>query len=179
MPQDKFEQIARTIFVLADQLSAVAYQNIQKTLYIAERKRAEKALRESEEKYRELSDSLPITIFETDRLGNITYVNDSGFTTFGYSREEVLVNGNFMGMNALQIISPQERDSAIDNMQIVLLVGSKVKVERNCIRKDGTIFPAIIKATPIISDGNILGIRGILLDITERKTAEEKISHIS
>lgn len=143
------------------------------------RKNTEKALRESEEKYRELSDSLPITIFETDRLGNITYVNDSGFKTFGYSREEVLVNGNFMGMNALQIISPQERDSAIDNMQIVLLVGSKVKVERNCVRKDGAIFPAIIKATPIISDGNILGIRGILLDITERKTAEEKIRHIA
>lgn len=142
------------------------------------RKNTDKALRESEEKYRELSESIPLTIFETDRLGNFIYVNDSGFNTFNYDRREVLVDGDFIGMNVLQVIESQDRERAIDNIQLVLM-GRRMDTEYNCVKKNGTRFPAIVKSAPVHSNGKITGIRGILLDITERKETEEKIRHLA
>jgi ligand-binding sensor protein len=52
MSRKTFEQVAHSLFALANQLSTTAYQNIQQARFIAERKRAEEALRESEEKFR-------------------------------------------------------------------------------------------------------------------------------
>jgi len=145
---------------------------------ISQRKKNEKELRESEGKYRELSESLPLTIFETDRLGNISYVNEKGLKVFGYDREDVLVKGNFRGINILQVISLEESETAIDNVQLVLM-GKKIDTEYKCVRKDGTTFPAIVNSTPISSNGKINGIRGILFDITDRKETEEKIRHLA
>ncbi len=54
---------------------------------ITERKRAEDGLRESKEKYRQLSDSLPQIVFETDEKGNLTFTNRMAFDILGYTRE--------------------------------------------------------------------------------------------
>jgi len=58
MPQEKFEQIACTLFALANQLSAIAYQNIQQARFIVERKQAEEALQESEKRVRRKLDAI-------------------------------------------------------------------------------------------------------------------------
>ena len=54
--------------------------------YAIERKKTEAVLRESEKKYKELADALPQTVFEMEKNGNLTFVNQNAFISFGYTR---------------------------------------------------------------------------------------------
>ncbi len=77
-----------------------------------ERKRAEEALKESEQRFRELADLLPQPVFELDPEGNFTYSNHSGFETFGYSHEN-LENG----VSALELFIGEERQRVGENIK--------------------------------------------------------------
>lgn len=145
---------------------------------ISERKKTEKALKESEKKYRELTEDLPLGVFEADRLGNISYANETVFKLFGYEKGEVLESETFRGINFIQLVASEEREAAIDDIQFINF-GRRFEVERKCLKKDGTKFPVIIKASPILSDGKAIGLRGFFLDITERKMAEEKVQYLA
>ena len=77
------------------------------------------------------------------------------------------------GLNILQFIVPEDRERATKNIQRLLAGGSYVPTEYTFVRKDGTTFPALITATPRICKNKVTGLRGIVLDISERKKAEE------
>ncbi len=133
------------------------------------RKRAIEALRQSEARFRELADMLPQIVFETDIKGNLTYVNNNAFNTFGYANDEFL-----SGLNAMQMIAPKDRDRAAERIRQILrgsshLIGSEYRAKK----KDGTEFPVIVYSTVIISEGKPVGLRGIMIDITDRKRAEK------
>ena len=137
---------------------------------ITESKRAEKTLQESEKKYRDLAELLPQTIFETDLNGNITFVNHIGHQIFGYTPEELN-----KGINMIQILVPEDRARAMKNNQRILN-GEKLPFgEFTALKKDGTTFPIIVNTNLIIQEDKIIGLRGILVDITELKDAENKI----
>lgn len=138
---------------------------------LTERKKAENALRESEQKFRELSELLPQTIFEMDLNGRLTFVNKSAFEHFGYSIEE-FVNG----LNALDMIIPGEREKALINIQEVLNQREMSINEYTAVKKDGSKFPALIFSNIIIRNGQPVGIRGIIVDISERKKLEDQIN---
>ncbi len=137
---------------------------------ITESKRAEKTLQESEKKYRDLAELLPQTIFETDLNGNITFVNHIGHQIFGYTPEELN-----KGINMIQILVPEDRARAMKNNQRILN-GEKLPFgEFIALKKDGTTFPIIVNTNLIIQEDKIIGLRGILVDISELKDAENKI----
>ena len=137
---------------------------------ITESKKAEKTLQESEKKYRDLAELLPQTIFETDLNGNITFVNHIGHQIFVYTPEE-LNNG----ISMIQILVPEDRARAMKNNQRILN-GEKLPFgEFTALKKDGTTFPIIVNTNLIIQEDKIIGLRGILVDITELKDAENKI----
>jgi len=170
MPQDKFEQIARTIFVLADQLSAVAYQNIQKTLYIAERKRAEKALRESEKKYRRLHESMTEAFVSVDMNGRIWESNRAFQSMVGYSEEE-------LRQLTYPDITPEKwhtlEKSVVEEQ--ILVQGHADSYEKEYRKRDGTVFPVELNTFLIRNEaGNPAGMWAIVRDITERKKIEEE-----
>jgi PAS domain S-box-containing protein len=139
-------------------------------LDINESKKAEEILRESEQKYRELANCLPDIVFETDLNGRLEFANERAAEISGYSLDEVERE-----LNIFQFIVPEERDRAIKNIQRLLSGGSYVPSEYKFIRKDGTTFPALITATPRVCKNKVSGFRGIVLDISERKAAEEKV----
>lgn len=148
---------------------------------ITELKKIEKALRESEQKYKELSNSLPQVVFETDELGVITFTNRIAFDLFGYTQDDFN-----KGVNAFQMIIPEETEKASENMLRVLSGEHLGSVEYTALRKDGSVFPIIIHANRIMDNDKAVGLRGIIIDISDRKKSEdalrdseEKFRHIA
>ncbi len=137
---------------------------------VEERKQMEEALRESEERFRDLTEKLPEVVFETNRNLELTYANRRAFELFGYSAEDLK-----RGLNGLELITPADRDRAKANIAMRLKGEDPGTVEYQALRKDGSSFPVLFHASSIIKEGELFGLRGIIVDITDRKQAEEKI----
>jgi len=137
---------------------------------ITERKQAEVALRESEKKYKELCELLPQVVFETDGRGHLTFANRSAFEIFGYTQEDFN-----KGINVFQMIVSESQDRAKENFNRILRQGESRGNEYPLLRKDGNIFYGIIYSTPVIREDKPVGVRGIIMDITDRKQAEESL----
>jgi len=137
---------------------------------ITERKNTVEALRESGKRFRELSDLLPEVVFETDTTGKITFANQIAFDRFGYTPQDF-----DKGLHTSQMLIPEEREKAKEEL-IRSLSGADVGfTEYTGLRKDGSTFPLMIHATPIIRGNKPVGLRGILVDITEQKKAEKAL----
>ncbi len=139
-------------------------------LDVSESKKAAEILRESEQRYRELANSLPDIIFEADMKGQLVFANERATEISGYSQGELE-----KGLNVLQFLAPEDRGRAAESIQRLLTGGSYVPTEYTFVRKDGTTFPALITATPRISKNKMTGLRGLVIDITEHKKAEETL----
>ena len=139
-------------------------------LDINESKKAAEILCESEKRYRELANCLPDIVFETDLNGQLEFANKRAVEISGYSLDELE-----RGLNIFQFIVPEDRDRATKNIQRLLSGGSYVPTEYKFMRKDGATFYALITATPRISGNKMTGLRGLVIDITERKKAEESL----
>jgi two-component system sensor histidine kinase/response regulator len=118
---------------------------------------------------RELANSLPQTVFETDSEGVLTFVNKTALETFGYSTNEF-----DKGLDALTMIAPEERSRAREDI-FRALRGEILGAEYTALRKDGRTFPALVHVGPVQLGGKILGVRGILIDISDRKASEERL----
>jgi PAS domain S-box-containing protein len=127
-------------------------------------------LAESEKRFRELADLLPQIVFETDEKGNLTFGNRAGFALTGHSQEDL-----DRGLNALELFLPEDRSRARDRISRVLSGESSAGTEYMVLRRDGSTFPVIIHTSAILSGGRAVGLRGIAIDITERKRAEEEL----
>jgi PAS domain S-box-containing protein len=134
---------------------------------ITERKQSEERLRESEERCRNIAEMLPEVVFELDLSGNLIFANRKAFEIFGYT-EEAFVRG----LNAFDMVVPEERAQAKERIHQRMLgeeVGAK---EYTALRKDGSTFPVLLNAIPIVKEREPVGILGIMTDITERKSNE-------
>jgi PAS domain S-box-containing protein len=137
---------------------------------VAERKRVERELRESEGRHKELADFLPEMIYETDESGNIIFANRRGFETFGYTQEDFN-----KGLSIFQMVIPEDRERVKQNL-LKLLQGEKfIGNEYAAMRKDGSTFPIFASVNLIVKNNKPIGVRGVVIDITERKRAEEGI----
>jgi PAS domain S-box-containing protein len=139
-------------------------------LDVNESKKTGEILRESERRYRELADSLPDMVFETDVNGRIAFANKIAREIGGYSSDELE-----KGLHFAQFLSPEGREEAVDNFQKLLLGGDRIVVKFTFLRKNGGTFPAIITAAPIFSQNKVTGVRGLVFDTTERKKVEDAI----
>jgi two-component system, cell cycle sensor histidine kinase and response regulator CckA len=137
---------------------------------ITERKQTEEALVKSEERYRDLVDSLPQTVVEFDEKGNITFANQSGFEVFGYTQEEFE-----KGLNVTHMVVPEDRGRAAKNIKRTVHRRRAAGNEYVMVRKDGSTFPGIVYTSVITGKNVPVGFRAIIVDITERKRAEEAI----
>jgi PAS domain S-box-containing protein len=154
-----------------DELSQLRRRVAELEKLLASHEQVEEALRESEERYKELIDFLPISVFEFDLDGNIVFANRTIFETFGYKREELE-----KGFNALRLgIVPEEWSRVRENIMKRIKGEEPGNSEYTAVRKDGGTFKIQILAAPILRDNKPVGLRGAMLDITERKRAEEAL----
>jgi PAS domain S-box-containing protein len=136
---------------------------------ITERKHAEEALRESEEKYRILFEGSPNGIVVTDvESHKFVFVNPTMCQLFGYSEKEFLQLG-------ITDIHPQDTIAdLVVEMKQILDGPERATTEWPCLRKDGSLFYAGISGRSLIIQGKKNNV-GFFTDITERKKAEEEV----
>ncbi|MBN2419050.1 MAG: PAS domain S-box protein [Deltaproteobacteria bacterium] len=148
------------------QLSNVNQQLLEE---IEERKEVASALKRSEEKYRELANSLPQIVFEADEKGNITFANRNAFKAFGYDIKEFE-----KGFNLLQMIAPEDREKASSNINNILRGLKSNGNEYTAVRKDGSTFPVLSHADVIKKDDKVAGVLGVVIDLTQKKIEEKR-----
>jgi PAS domain S-box-containing protein len=143
---------------------AVGVQGIARD--VTERKKAEQALKETEERYRDLVENAIDIIYTLDPEGNYTSVNKAGERITGYSREETLAR------NISHTLAPEYLEQGA-HFHTEQLAGRDVNAfELEVIAIDGHRVALEINTRAITENGAVVGIQGIARDITERKAVE-------
>ncbi len=135
---------------------------------ITERKQAEKSLRESEEKYRKLTEFLPIALFKIDNQGNVIFANKSALQSTGFTQKDIDA-----GLNMLDLIAPQDHDKALRRSQQIMQGGLTDGSEYLVQRKDGTTYPGFINTRP--SQHEASGLMGYIFDLTSLQEVEKAL----
>ena len=133
-------------------------------------KRAEQWLVQSAERFRTLAEMLPEIVYELDSEGRVIFVNNQVVEMAGYTEEEVAAGLKFVDFFI-------EEDRPMVEQDLSDLMQGK-HIERRiytAIRKDGVRAPVYGQATPILQQGSVVGVRGILVNITEQKRVEEAL----
>ncbi len=135
------------------------------------RKRAEDALRVSEERYRDILDHMEEAYYEVDLKGNLTFFNPAVAKNLGYTDDQV------MGMNFRQFVDEENAKRVIEAFHKVFLTGDSTKgVDWELIGKNGCRIP-VASSISLKRDGQgrPVGFRGVIRDVTERKEAERAL----
>jgi PAS domain S-box-containing protein len=132
--------------------------------------RTDRALRESEARFRELAEMLPEIVFEANARGILTYLNRRGTIETGYDEADLR-----HGLHALDLVDPRERDRVRANIGAVMSGGEVGYNEYLGVRKGGSTFPVLVHSSAVYRDGRVVGLRGTVIDITERKRTEEAL----
>src|SRR5438132_1216171 len=136
---------------------------------ITQRKRAEEALRESEERYRDLVENAHDIIYSHDLEGNYTSMNKAGETITGYTVEEALK------LNLAQTAAPEYLTEVREMLQRKRAGERVTAYEMEIIAKDGRRITVEANTKLVYQDGVAIGVQGIARDITERKQLEDQL----
>lgn len=140
---------------------------------ITERKKAEARLVESEKRFRDFGDLLPQSVWECDGAGNLTFANQYSFTMYRYAPADME-----KGLSIWQMMSEADRPWLLALVQEAMTKPREqfpAMVEYMALRSDGSTFPIRIYLSPVIRGDRIDGMRGIGIDLTRERQAEEAL----
>jgi PAS domain S-box-containing protein len=141
---------------------------------ISERKKSEEALKESEERYRILIETMHDGVMQVDNNDIIQFVNNSMCEMLGYTYHELI------GKIGIETIICNEDREIVREKNRMRMTGVSDKYEVRGVKKSGELIWLSISGTPMGDEkGNVIGSVGFLTDITERKHAEEEVIKIS
>jgi len=138
---------------------------------ITDYKKAEKIIKQSEKKYRTLFENMPGVYYRADRKGNVIMVNPPGVKLLGYNFPKEVIGKN-LAKDFYYI--PEDRKKFLEELQ--KRNGSVKDYEVTLKRRDGT--PVTVSTSSHYyydKEGNIEGVEGIFIDITERKKIMEEL----
>lgn len=168
MSKEKFELVAQTLFILANQLSTMAYQNVQQARFISERKQAEEALQESENKLRKLFTAMSDIIIIYDINGRYIEIAPTN-TGKLYRPPEELINRTIS-----EVFEPDIVELFMGTIQKTLKTGEMTRLDYNLtIGNANYWFSANVSP---LSDDRVIW---VARDITERKKVEEALQYQS
>jgi PAS domain S-box-containing protein len=134
----------------------------------SQRRRAEEALRASEEKYRELVENLSDVIYAVDSQGRITYISPSSEAVSGYAPVEVA------GRLISDFLHEEDRPLARHYFK-KYLSGISETFECRLITRSGHLRWIRSSGKAVVSMGRVTGVQGVITDITERKELEHQL----
>ena len=139
---------------------------------ITEQKNAERALRESEERFRQIVEDAPFGYYRVGKDGLWQYVNSEYERLHGFSRQEIIGQ-------SFELTQPDDfKAQASDNVRRAL-AGQTVKGELGRHFKDGSFGYHEFSIHPVYQDREIVAVEGFINDLTERKQAESLVRNLS
>ncbi len=151
------------------------YAAAQVLAVLIERKRAEMALRESQQQYAALVNSVEGIVWEADvRTGRYTFVSRQAESLFGYPLQEWLTRPTFWSEH----IYPDDRARVLDYAQQAVADRRDYSQEYRMLTADGRLLWVRDMVTLVIEDGQAVRLRGLTIDITENKRLEQRLSAV-
>lgn len=135
---------------------------------ISDIKIAQKALKESEEKYRTIIEHSNDLIWILDKNGNFAYLNKQTEQTSGYKLSD------YLGKSFEPMIFSEDIPK-VKRILLETLSGKSMHYDVNIVREDGGLLSLSVNTTPFLDSGEIVGTVSFGHDITERKLAEEAL----
>jgi PAS domain S-box-containing protein len=141
---------------------------------VTEQRRAEAALRDSESRFRLLTDSAPVMVWMSDAKGNNTFVNQRWLNFTGQSPEEA------MGWGWAECVHPDDRERCMAEFQAALRSHQPYETEYRVCRAGGDYRWVVDRGVPRLSaEGEFLGFIGSIVDIHERRTSEDALRSLT
>jgi PAS domain S-box-containing protein len=132
------------------------------------RRLAEQAVIDSEARFKDMADMLPLVIYEANNEGILTYFNNRALEAFGFSSEEMANS-----FSVFRLIDTSGVEAARSSLQNILEGSKNVPHEYIMVRKDGSKFDGLIYSSRIMKGDQVTGFRGVLVDISSLKKAEQ------
>lgn len=133
------------------------------------KKKCADTLIESEKKYRAIAENTIDVIYQTDRKGFVTYCSPSVRQMSGYSAREVI------GTHIKTYVAPDFLPRIIKDMGRVLRGKILRNVNAVMLRKNRSRVPVEINGAPLTGNGRVVGMQGVIRDVSARTEAEQKI----
>lgn len=140
---------------------------------ITDGRKAQQALENNEQRYRELFENANDIIYTHDLAGNFTSLNRRGETLTGYSREEAT------RMNIAQVLAPEYLSVARNMMARKTDEQAPTVYELEIVTKTGQRVRLEVSTRLILRDGSAVGVQGVGRDLTERKRTEDALAYQS